>query len=54
MKKIFMLATAALIFSGVAFSQNGNKKNAKCTKSSCKKGGDCCSDKSKATAKVKA
>ncbi len=50
MKKVFMLATAALLISGVSFAQDG-KKVSKDKKGSCKKGGGCCKDKSK-TAKL--
>ncbi len=49
-----MLATAAFLFSGVTFAQDGGKKKESCTKSCSKKGGDCCKDKAKTTAKVKA
>ena len=51
MKKIFILATAAFLFTGVSFAQD--KKG---DKSCCKKGSSaCCKDKAeKATAKSKA
>lgn len=45
MKKILIIATAALLFSGVTFAQDGGNK--KTTKSSCKKSGNCCKDKAK-------
>ncbi len=37
MKKIVMLATAAFLFSGVAFAQTAKKEDKKCAK-----GKDCC------------
>ena len=40
MKKIFVLATAALLVSGVSFAQDK-----KCGKSCCKKGSAACKDK---------
>ena len=40
MKKIFMLATAALLISGTSFAQDK-----KCEKKGCKKDGGCCKDK---------
>jgi len=50
MKNVLMLATAALLFSGVSFAQDG-KKDAKKT---CSKKGGCCKDKDKKdkTAKI--
>ena len=59
MKKLFLLATAALLVTGVAFADNGKKKK-KCAKgqSCCTKGTakaeskSCCKAKSKATAKL--
>ena len=50
MKKIVMLATAAFLFSGIAFSQTNQKpaEKAKSSKECCKKGdkkGDKCKDK---------
>ena len=53
MKKILMLATAALLVSGVSFAQDG-KKNCKDKKGTCKKGGSCCQgkDKKDKTAKI--
>jgi hypothetical protein len=53
MKKLFLLATAALLVSGVSFADNGKKKK-KCAKSkSCctKSTKSCYKDKSK-TAKI--
>jgi len=41
MKKVFLLATAALLVTGVTFADNG-KKSKKCTKSCCKKSGKSC------------
>ena len=54
MKKVFVLATAALLVTGVTFADGGKKK--KCCskgKTCCKKDGEksCCKDKSK-TAKI--
>jgi hypothetical protein len=37
MKKIFLLATAAFLFTGVSFAHDGNGKK-------CGKGSDCCKD----------
>jgi hypothetical protein len=51
MKKIFMLATAAFLFTGAAFAHDGGKGK-KGTKSCCKKGGGCCKDKKSSTAKM--
>lgn len=53
MKKVFMLATAALLVSGVSFAQDG-KKVCKDKKGCCKKSGSCCKDKDKKdkTAKI--
>ena len=46
MKKVFLLATAALLISGVSFADNGkNKKKGKCTKSCCSKSGKSCGKK---------
>lgn len=42
MKKLFMLATAAFLISGIAFANGGGKK---CSKKECKKeanGKSCC------------
>lgn len=53
MKKVFLLATAALLFTG-AFADGGKKKDKKCAKgkSCCSKSSkSCCKDKSK-TAKM--
>ena len=50
MKKILLLATAALLVSGVSFADNGKDKKKKCAKGkSCcdKKSKSCCKDKSK-------
>ena len=53
MKKIVILATVALLFSGASFAQDG-KKNSKDKKATCKKGGGCCQgkDKKDKTAKI--
>ena len=46
MKKVFLLATAALLISGVSFADNGkNKKKGKCSKSCCKESGKSCGKK---------
>ena len=44
MKKLFLLATAALLISGVTFAENGKdkKKGKKGTKSECSKSGKSC------------
>lgn len=48
MKKVLLLATAALLVTGVTFADNG-KKGKKCKKECCKKSGkSCCKDKEKA------
>ena len=55
MKKVFLLATAALLVTGIAFADNGKKKSKKCAKGSacCNKsaasGKSCCKDKKTAT-----
>lgn len=41
MKKVFLLATAALLVTGVTFADNGKKKK------KCAKGKTCCSKKEK-------
>jgi hypothetical protein len=46
MKKVFLLATAALLFTGAAFADHG-KKGKKCGKASCKSGKKCCKGKEK-------
>jgi hypothetical protein len=54
MKKVFLLATAALLFTGVSFADGGKKKDKKCAKGKtcCSKSSkSCCKDKSK-TAKM--
>ncbi len=45
MKKVFLLATAALLFTGAAFAEKGKKKSKKCAK------GKTCCTKSTASAK---
>ena len=49
MKKVFLMATAALLFTGVAFADNGKGKHKKCAK-----GKSCCSGHSKSCCKDKA
>ena len=54
MKKLFLLATAALLVTGASFADNGKKKSKKCAKGkSCctKTSKSCCKDKS-TTAKM--
>ena len=43
MKKLFLLATAAMLFTGASFAGNGEGKN----KKKCAKGKSCCSKESK-------
>lgn len=45
MKKVFLLAVAALMVTGVTFADNG-KKGKKCKKSCCSKKGKSCSKSS--------
>lgn len=46
MKKVFLLATAAFLITGVSFADNGKtKKKSKCTKSCCSKSGKTCGKK---------
>lgn len=48
MKKILVLATAALLVSGVSFAAGGDKgKSKEKTKKVCTKGGKCCSKEKK-------
>ncbi|GAB2837670.1 hypothetical protein [Ferruginibacter profundus] len=56
MKKVFLLATAALLVTGVALADNGKKKSKKCakgktccTKSTATAGKSCCKDKKTAS-----
>jgi hypothetical protein len=51
MKKVLVLATAALLVSGVTFADNG-KKEKKCNKSCCKKSGKSCGREKDKTAKI--
>ena len=44
MKKLILLATAALLVTGVSFADNG-KKGKKCKKSCCSKSGKTCKKK---------
>ena len=48
MKKLFLLATAALLVTGVSFAENGKDKKKKCAK-----GKSCCSKSAKASCKDK-
>ncbi len=48
MKKVFLLATAALLVTGVTFADNGKKgKKSKKSKSCCTKSGKSCGSKEK-------
>ena len=53
MKKIFVLATAVLLITGVSFADSGKKKNKAKGKTCCSKDekakAGCCKDKAKAT-----
>jgi len=49
MKKLFLLATAALLVTGVTFADNGKKKRSK----KCAKGQSCCSKDKAKTAESK-
>ncbi|MBA4197166.1 MAG: hypothetical protein C0459_06380 [Chitinophaga sp.] len=52
MKKVLVLATAALLVSGVSFAQDKTKAKEKCTKECCKKDGkDCCKKDAKTAEK---
>ena len=42
MKKVLLLATAALLISGASFADKGKDKKQKCSKSSCSKSGKSC------------
>ncbi len=48
MKKVFMLATAAFLISGVAFAHGDKGKNKDKAKKTCTKGGKCCGKEEKA------
>jgi len=50
MKKVFMLATAAFLFTGIAFANGGDGK--KCSKDCCKGGKECCKKDEKKDAKA--
>ncbi len=47
MKKLVLLATAALLVSGVSFAGNGDKGKKSCKKSCSKSGKSCCKGKEK-------
>lgn len=53
MKKLIVLATAAFLFSGIGFAQDGGKEKKKCEGKECSKkemkGKDCCKKDAKAT-----
>ena len=48
MKKLFLLATSALLVTGIAFADNGKKKSKKCAK-----GKTCCTKKASTAAATK-
>jgi hypothetical protein len=52
MKKVFLLATAALMVTGIALADNGNGK--KKNKKKCAKGKSCCTKTAKSCCKDKA
>ncbi|MEP6711331.1 MAG: hypothetical protein ABJA37_02890 [Ferruginibacter sp.] len=52
MKKILVLATAALMVTGVTFAEGGKGKKKSCTKECCKKMGKSCSKDKTKTAKM--
>ena len=55
MKKLFLLATAAMLVCTATFAEGGKggKNKKKCAKSkTCSKGGGCCKDKAEKTAKM--
>ena len=52
MKKIFLLATAAFLVTGVSFADNGKHKKKSCGKSCCSKTGKSCSKDKAATTKM--
>lgn len=56
MKKLFLLATAALLISGVSFANTDKGKKKKCAKgkSCCQKSTKSCSKDAEKTAEVKA
>jgi hypothetical protein len=56
MKKLFLLATAALLVSGVSFANTDKGKKKKCAKgkSCCQKSGKTCNKDAEKTAEVKA
>lgn len=45
MKKVFMLTTAVLLFSGATFANDHVKKSGKNKKATCAKGKNCCKKK---------
>lgn len=49
MKKVILFAAAALLFTGLAFANNGDKGKGK----KCAKGKSCCKKEGKSTAKTK-
>ena len=52
MKKLFLLATAALLVTGITFADNGKKKNKAKGKTCCAKGEKSCSKSKTKTAKI--
>lgn len=47
MKKLILLATVALLVTGVSFANDGGKGKKSCNKSCCKNGKKCSKDKDK-------
>lgn len=50
MKKVLMLATAALLITGATFAQDGTKKKSKGKKSCCSHSSHCSKDEKKTAA----
>ncbi len=51
MKRVFLLATAALLVTGVTFAEGGKKSKKDCKKSCCSKSGKSCKKDSSAKEK---
>ena len=52
MKKVFLLATAVLLFGGVTFADGGKKKKCAKGKTCCHHTGKCCSKDKEKTANL--
>lgn len=52
MKKLFLLATAALLITGVSFADNGKKKKKKAKHGCCTKSSKSCTKEKSKTAKI--